>query len=333
MSKILPLNLYILLLVSLVSFLIGLLRLNSRNKNYFPQEIEGFMFKKILKNNSRGTTLGIYEKRNKKVIVKSFQGKFKNRDYYILKNEILVSQILTQVLKRISNRIPSHIKNIGIPKIVFVKENRKSLFVGSEFIESVSLKKLSHKKQIQTYFKVNKFLKFLGDKMTIQEKNQLSRRDANSVIGLYPLLVIKSLITNPSEFVKVIQSIFTFRRLAYLIHKLRIVLSHKDAHLENILITKSGTIYVIDLELALFSPELFDEVNTLRDEWGNSRIRKGFLKQLKRQYRSHKNISELIRVVAINVVMHGLTVKKLPKQLKKSYSNFLKHALHPRAFR
>lgn len=307
--------------------------LNLRNKDitYFPRKIDKFRFERIITNQTRGTKLGIYKYKKQRVIVKTFQGNLKTMDYHILKNEVIVSKVLGKVIDRLKKQIPVELKEIKIPRIISVKETTNSLYVISEFIDSTTLKSKPAKEQITTYFKVNRFLKFLGENMTKREKAQLSKREAPSLIKLYPFLVIKSVLTHPTATWRLLKGIPIFYELSNLIKSLRIVLSHRDLHLENILISSRG-IYIIDLELALFAPDLFEEINTLRHEWKNSAFREEMLKRINRDYSSDKSISKKLKIIAINVSTHSLTANNFPARLKHNYLDLLNYALKPNAF-
>lgn len=323
-----PLNLIKLIFVNLI----GLSSSRPKTENYFPKSFGRFRFEKILRNELRGSTLGIYEYKTQKVIVKTYQGRSKGMDYLTLQNEIELSKLLNKVLKRVEKNLPLELQNIKIPKILSIKKSKNSVFIISEFIDSVSLKTMKTRDQTKLYFRVIKFLRFLGDNMTEKEKAQVSRRDAATIIKLYPFMVIKSVLTHPSAATKLLKGISVFIKLSKLIHKLPIVLSHKDLHLGNILISKKN-IYIIDLEFTIFAPEIFDEFTTLRHEWGNSSLKNALLTQVQKHYRNYDDLSSLLRVVALNVATHSLTANNFPKSLKENYFNLLKYSLNKNAFK
>ena len=323
-----PLNLSKLIFVNLLD----LFNFRVKKQNYFPQKIGKFNFEKTLKNPTRGTTLGIYSYRKQKVIVKTYQGSLKTFKYRILKNEVEVSKVLNQARQRLINKIPAELKDIKIPKTIFVKESTNKLYVGFDYINSVTLKSRPIKERLSTYFKVIKFLKFLGENMTANEKNKLSRREPLTLIKLYPLMVMKSSITHPATVAKLLKGIPIFYKMSNLIKKLEVVLSHRDLHFENILVSKYG-IYIIDLEFTLFGPEIFDEMTTLRHEWSDYKLRIMILKKMISKYRFYNNLPEILKVISIGIATHSLTANNFPAGLKKNYINLLDYALKPKAFK
>lgn len=303
----------------------------AKKENYFPKTLGRLKFKKILRNKLRRSTLGIYEYGAQRAIVKTYQGQSRNMDYIILKNEVVISKLLNKVLKRIEPELPPELRQIKLPKILNIEEIGDNLYVISEFIDAVSLSEINDKDQIEIYFKVVKFLKFLGDNMTPSEKSQISKREARTIIRMYPFLALKSILFYPSQILNVFYGILVFAKLSNLIYKLRLVLSHRDLHFGNILVSKKS-VYVIDLEYTLFAPELFEEFTTLRYEWRNSNLRPQLLDQIKRNNPSYKNMSEVFRVVALNVATHSLSANNFPANLKKNYLRLLNYALKAKAF-
>lgn len=323
-----PLNLSRLIFISFIN----LFNFRKRKDNYFPSRIGKFNLERVIKNQPTNTTLGIYSFRNKKVIVKTYQGDLKTLDYYILKNEIIVSRILNEVRQRVIKKLPDELKEIKMPKIVFVKESKSKLFVGFEYINSVTLKSQPIRNRINTYFKVIKFLRFIGKNMTNNEINQISRREPSTLINLYPFMIVKSSLTHPQTIWKLLKGIPAFYRMSNLVKKLKIVLSHRDLHLENILVSNKG-IYIIDLEFTLFGPEIFDEMTTLRHEWNDYQLRAQFLKRMFRNYNHYRNLPEILKVISIGIATHSLTANNFPESLKRNYINLLNYALRPNAFR
>lgn len=322
-----PLSLVKILIVSTIS----LFDFSVKSDNHFPPKFGRYKFKEILRNELRGTTLGIYVYKNKKIIIKTFQKRIKNLDYLILKNEIAVSKILNQTRDRISSILPKELRRVKIPRILFVKESRNKLFVASEFINASPLRKASQKDQVKYYFRVVKFLKLLGENMTTKERSQISERDAKTIIRMYPLILLKSIFTHPSEAVNLLRGIFFFMKWSRLIHQLKISLAHKDLHLENILVSKKG-IYIIDFEFTIFTPEVFEEFILLRHEWNKTILRGKLLKIIANKYKSYKNLQNLLRVVSLNVATHSLSANNFPQKLKRNYINLLSYSLKQSAF-
>lgn len=299
----------------------------------FPRMIEDYAyFKPFVKKGPRMSyLLAIYQNQNgKKAIAKMKSAKIKGYHYFSLLNEINLFKILNSLIKRINRNIPSKFKNLYIPRLITSYEDKDTLLSLVEFVDGEVVDNYSAKEKIKLYIKITDFFNYLGNKLTAEERNQISVRKSFNYIALYPFLVIKAIITYPLSIKYVLRGMVTFLRyIPIIINDSKISLIHRDLHFKNILRGKNGYV-LIDFQQMVFSEPLHELITTLRYFWSGkngSEFGQLLMAEIVKKNIKRKSFKELFQSYAINSVTHGLTGSGFPKGMILSWLDFLKFSL------
>lgn len=325
------LNLNRLMWVSIKSLLLK--KLLKEKETKLPKKVGEYRYIKDFEKigTARDFKLGIYKNsKGQKAIVKMWKGRIKNFAYYSLQNEITMYTIFNNIITRQGKTIPSKFKNIQIPKLIDRKEGKDFLILMTEFVEGTIVNNLSDAKfKLKVYLLVINYISYLGSKMTTLEKEYCSQRNPVQYFLLYPLLFIKALFTHPRAGVYLILAIPKFiKSLPLLFKSDRKVLTHRDLHFKNIIVSKSK-VTLIDLQLCVFTDLMHEYVTTLRYRWLEDNFHKLLLSEIKRQFDNQKNFLVLFSGLGVYSATHGLSGNNFPKVKINYWIEFLKFSINP----
>ncbi len=334
MRKEQPLNLSKLILSSILNLFFGFL--NSNQKITFPDQIGKYKFIKkinITKRNSKSNKIfsyALYKNSNgQKAFAKMWSGKLKNINYYTLSNETIMYMVLNKLIRRIGKSMPKKFEDIIIPQFVAKLETNNSLTLLTEFIEDAKSLKILPKKQVEIYIKTVDFLRLLGNELSAKEREQISKRDSNTITLLYFPLLLKAILAHPKALFSLLQGVPVFlKSIPLFLKKDEIILSHRDLHLENILMSKNK-IVLMDLQFCLFSNPLYDSLITLRMHWTDKEFRKRLLGKIRNLYGKNKDYDILIRGLMVHSATHSLTESVYTKLITKKFIDYLNCATKP----
>lgn len=304
-----------------------------RNKNIkaeFPNKIGSYKLKKIFKQseiNSRTFIFALYTNKNgEKALAKMWRGSVKDLIYYTLLNEIAVYKALNKVLERLSESIPREFKDVRIPKYLGFMNGRKSLLILTEYIEGVSAEKSFNSDAFEIYNKCSEFLKFLGSKMTKEEKKGISKRTVLSIFLLYPLFLARAITVRPRLMNALIKGMpIVANSLPGFLEKRAISLGHRDLQLKNIIISKKK-LYILDLQFCIFSYELYDLFMALRTRFSDKSYRNEIFREVRKEF-PHREDKNWIKGLMVICATHSLSGNNLPRRIEKNSINFLKFAI------
>ncbi len=279
-----------------------------------------------------GTTnaflLGNYinKRSGKAAIGKLWSGKHKDYFYYSLKNEINIYILLHSVLKREANHLPKELKNMVLPEIVTVVEEKGSLMLLLEFKDGKIANDFSLTKRLSTYWNAVNYISFLGSQMTPVELAYVPHRSALSLVCLYPLLVGSAILAHPKYTKTILAGIPVFAKsIPALLTSVEYGLIHRDLHFKNILISKTQNT-LLDLQYCAYSLKLYDLVTTLRYRWGEDELYKKLLSQIYEKYKNSTNFKSLFRGLSVLSATHGLTGRMFTKKKIGYWADFLTFA-------
>lgn len=297
-------------------------------KPKIPKKLGKYLLDSVINKNDNvdNFQIGIYKNnKGKKVFVKIWNGEVKDFNYYSLKNEIEMYKILNAIVKRNKKNIPKMFKNYHIPALVEENETKNSLIMIREYVDGRPLSGFSINKKADTFFTLAGFLKFLGNKMTPDEKTQISQRTAFDYITIYPLLLTRAIIFHPKLTLSLLAAIPVFMKsFVFLLKNKKTVLVHRDLHFDNILISKNRN-SLIDLQLCVFTEEIYELVMTLRHLWDEPKICFELLLRAQNNYK-RKNFEALFRGLAVSSATHVLSNKVPPHLSADYYADYLKFA-------
>ena len=298
----------------------------------FPKKVGDYYFVNTLKKSGprKSYQLAIYKNsKGEKAIAKMRNTYIKGYHYISLLNEIIIYETLTNAMKRLKKRMPEKFKNISIPTLITWEEKDNHLLALLTFVNGKTAVFLSDKQKAKLYFTLIDFLHYLGDNLTIPETNTISKRYPWNMIALYPFLIMKALITYPSQAKEIIRSIPVFiKGIPVLVKNKEFKLVHRDLHFFNVLISGKN-ISLIDLQQCVFTQPIHEVITTLRYFWHEGSFYKLLLKELIKRNKKSKNFSTLFSTLCINSVTHGLSGSGFSKKEILKWVNFLQFGIHP----
>ncbi|MCH7951797.1 aminoglycoside phosphotransferase family protein [Patescibacteria group bacterium] len=324
-----PMNLLTLIHASINVRLLGAIA--GKKKSAFPLSIGAYTFKKELKvdNESNFFSFGLYKNSSgKKAIAKMWSGRIKDLEYHTLQNESMMYQVCNTVMKRLKRSMPKRFQHMHIPNFITKLETEQSLLLLTEFVEGESADTLDSKQGLKVYLKAVDFLRYLGEKLSQEERERVSRRNAIDLALLYPFILFKAIITHPRTAKSLIRGVPIFlRSLAILSRKDQTGLGHRDLHLGNIIISKNR-IAIIDLQLCVFSYLLYDYVVTMRIHWTEKGFCALLLTEINRRYGRGKDLNTMIKGLMVNSATHSLTGNSASKATVDSFIDYLDFAVN-----
>lgn len=300
---------------------------SNKSKPLLPEEILDYRLIEVKKNrlDTDTNSLGVYENRiGHKAFGKIIAFNYHNTEYFRLKNEINFYNVYASHAK--SKNFNK--KNLNVPKLIYFKESKNSLFVLLEYISGTSAKDLVNFDNVAEYIKNIDLLVSFGKKFTKKEKSLFSSRNMRSYLMLYPGLFLSSYSKYPKARIDLLRGlVLLIRNFNFILKPSNLVLSHRDLHLGNIIFCKKNT-YLIDFELVGYSLPLYDYLVALKQEWSNVKFRKKLIKSLEQQNNKNVNFEDNIRTLGIFIATHGLTDANSSANEKSNIHEFLKFFLN-----
>lgn len=320
-----PLDMSRMLLISMRG---AILKQFQRSRNYYmPAMIGDFRF--VSEINKEGTKktfrVGIYQNhRGKKVIAKILFRPVKDYHYLTFKNEIGLYRVLNAVSQRLGANKPVQFKQVSIPKLIAAFETHEMVVALIEYVEGKMATTISAKQKLVAYFAVSDYLGFLGSHLTRNERTYVSMRSAKHYIFLYPILLLKAVLTAPKATGPLLRGVPVFlRSIPALINSKQIKLVHRDLHFGNILVSDESTV-LIDLQFCLFTYLLHELITTLRYRWKEDDFYKLFLSEIERRHGSSPQFETLFKGLSVNSITHGLTDNDFTKTTIIHWIDFLR---------
>lgn len=316
MTKIKTQNMVEYVISNILDYLNSLFRIN--NKIVIPKKIENYTVIRFLSSETMSDTAVLLckDKNNKKVVIKIWQGNYKNTSHFGLLNEYIAYKILWSTINRIGKNMPSIFKDIKLPRLIGYIDNKRQTILIIEWIEGGNnLEKYSDTKIIKTYEKVLKYFDYISSKISTRDKQKLNTINPIYYVLTYPFYLLISSVLN-FKFIKIIISgASTFiRGLNNIIYDNKLVFVHRDLNFKNIIV-KSGVNYIIDFQYAVFTIKVIEYVNTLRYSWDKNILKDNLIEMAKRA----NNLTQLKSLIVAHGT-HGLTARNFNK---KTISNIV----------
>ncbi len=236
----------------------------------FPKNLSRYRLQKVLTPLAPKTpfTFALYRSsRGTGVLAKRWVGRYKNFDYCTLLNEAHIGVLLTRVQNRTKQQLPKNLKHIATAKVLKVIASTNSLIVLFEYINGQQISQKPGLNKARWYLKAVLYLRFLDQNLQDAERKTLARRQKFQNGILYPFLLTKALITHPHEALILIKAVPFWVKYFWESRPVtRLVLTHRDLHFHNLLIS-GQKIYLIDFQLAVLTHPLEEYVTTCILQW------------------------------------------------------------------
>ena len=213
------------------------------NKLVLPQSIGEYHLQQQYEkaDNTASLAVGVYTNGGKKFLVKRWEGKWRDLNYYFLLHEFHSAKVLSAHAARLEQ------VDIAVPAPVSCTQENDSLSVIFEFVEGASVARLSLDEQALVLERVLHVLDQISDQLTHDEKSVIGIRQPIFFVLVGTMFSVLAILANPKR----IGLIFTTWRecvtgLMGLTQK-KLALAHRDLTPDNLL-KNQDTVYILDCE-------------------------------------------------------------------------------------
>lgn len=253
--------------------------------------------------------VGIAMYKNKLVFVKQL-----STSDNILKNEINNYKFLNTVSS----------KEVYIPKLLYHESSKNKSFMALEYVNGVDITKLSYDKKIRIFVKVIDFLQSIDINNKLTRKFSIISRKPIFYLITMPYITLRALINFPKSGIVITKSFLLFFLKASSLFKSKLVFSHRDIDIDNIIMSKEK-ICLLDFQYSVITCSEFDYASILRsiindDKFVNVFIQDAVIKSLETRHSR-----ESFKVLSIYYAMLGLIDLKFPKQRSLDFIKMLNY--------
>lgn len=268
------------------------------------------LFKEV--NTGVNFSTGIYRSDKDTVFVKMWAGKLKNSKYYRLKNELSLYTSLRKYSKE-QNSV------VTVPRLIKEVDNGTSLIGIIEYIDGSSLNEATTDEKIEQYVKVLDYLTNATEFIQ-KESKVLGKRSALDNLKLLPIYFGVRAFWHPKQLLSLLKlTVFYVLNIRALMTSEKLILAHRDLHLENIIVS-AGKIYLIDLEYLILSTKYSDLAETMRLE---SNRNKEFVQKLKEIYAADiKSLQFIAKSIGV-LIKWGLDDGFTPNKRTHFFLNYV----------
>lgn len=220
-----------------------------------PSVLEGYTLVRSLdkSDHSDSMAIGIYQKGERKYLVKYWQGKYKSLNYYLLVHEYLVTKIVRRYF------VNHQGLKVSVPEAVECFSSSQQFVAVFEFIEGVTIDTLSSSDQIRLWTKSQAALESVGEGLTPDDRVSIGKRGPAAYLIFSILFSGLLLVRRPQEFVLVGRTLVRLMMLATKTFSQDLVLAHRDLTPNNLLLGSTGQLYILDFESLKYTLPGYDE--------------------------------------------------------------------------
>lgn len=194
--------------------------------------------------------VGLYEYKKRRVIIKKHEYINEDRDYEMLVHEAEVMKVMHNL----------RLKDIIIPEVLGVENNKKTLSVMLEYVDGKTIFGLSEILLVNILKDCISYLK-KSSKLFMKGNISISKRGVLYFIFTFPYYAVVSIVKNPNDvfFMSKFFFLFYFFLLTSNVFKFKLYLSHCELYQDSIIYNKkTKKIALIDWESAVLSDKLYD---------------------------------------------------------------------------
>lgn len=202
--------------------------------------------------------IGVYEKENRRYLVKRWQGETKDLNYYFLVHEYFATKIMARVIRE------HPITGVSIPDAVACLAEPGSLSVVFEFIEGCTVSTLKQEEQSILWERANGALTHLNQYLTPADRRSIGKRGLGWYLVLALGFSLLLILFRPSRLRLVGQTWRTFFQVLPEMDT-QLVLNHRDLTPSNLLLGPRDTVYILDLEALVLTLPDYDRAYLMVD--------------------------------------------------------------------
>jgi hypothetical protein len=196
-----------------------------------------------------------------------------------------------------------------------------------EFINGDNIAKLSYSEKNKVFVRVIDFLQSINVNDELTKKFSITRRKPIFYLITMPYITLRSIINFPRLSILIIRSFLYFCLKFQSIFKSKLVFSHRDIDVDNMIISKNK-IYLLDFQYSAITCAEFDYVSVLRSIIGDDKFVNVFMKSVVDKRLDSKESKESFKVLSIYYALLGLIDLKFPKSRSLEFAKMLKYVLN-----
>ena len=220
-----------------------------------PQVFGGCVFlhsvKRVAKN-SPNLAIGVYVSAGRKYIVKRWEGRIRDLNYYGLAGEYAVNGLLRQKLSLLGRSA-----RVRVPAAIRYEASSRSLTVMFEYIDGVSVAALPIAEQASAWARVSGALSRVSSQLDEHEKNMFGVRSKASYLLLAPAMGFLTACASPESAGSVAKSFAVQLSQARFLVGASMELSHRDLTPRNMILS-GGDVYLIDCDNVAWTVSGYD---------------------------------------------------------------------------
>jgi peptidoglycan/xylan/chitin deacetylase (PgdA/CDA1 family)/thiamine kinase-like enzyme len=208
---------------------------------------------------------------------------------------------------------------VTVPRLIKEIDNGTSLIGIIEYIDGSSLNEATTDEKIEQYVKVLDYLTNATEFIQ-KESKILGKRSALDNLKLLPIYFGVRALWHPKQLLSLLKlTVFYVLNIRALMTSEKLILAHRDLHLENIIVS-AGKIYLIDLEYLILSTKYSDLAGTMRLE---SNRNKEFVQKLKEIYAADiKSLQFIAKSIGV-LIKWGLDDGFTPNKRMYFFLNYI----------
>lgn len=200
---------------------------------------------------------GIYTNNNNKVFIKTWRGKIKDINYFLLVNEYIVGVILSEKMRDFSKKT-----TITFPRIVDCFVTTDTFSIIYEYIPGVLLNEFSKTKQTRVLSSAIRLFSDISETLKKEDKKYISQRSYLFYFISFPLIVTAVLLLNREKWKIIMSSFWESIDSIPSVRYAGLMLAHRDLNPNNIMLDKDRA-YILDCERIVLTVPYFDTIHIL----------------------------------------------------------------------
>jgi serine/threonine protein kinase len=230
------------------------------NKRFYPkraieQHIGEFrLVREFIKDDvsDRSFVVGEYTDGIRNYFIKTWHGYFKDTNYFNLRNEYLVNEVIQSHFKETKGQ--SHVTT---PQVITCIESDHSFSVVFEFVEGKTLDTYPLEFQVKTLGSILEALETVSCELRREHHCYFAHRGLVAYLVSLPIIVIIAIVRNPRHFRKILITTYSCIRFFFRSYTPTLTLAHRDIGPDNIIVGRDG-IYLLDFERIALTYPLYD---------------------------------------------------------------------------
>jgi peptidoglycan/xylan/chitin deacetylase (PgdA/CDA1 family) len=273
---------------------------------------------------------GIYENdQGRRGILKMWDGKKKDGDWFWLSNEIKTYEGLSELFKANKSMISEKFGDVKLPKLIKRLETKNTLGL---FMEQIDGKTLDHlpdiKDVIKAFDKAINYFRYLGELIAWNKSEAMFVKRTNAhTVAIFIYMLMRSIFMYPKKSIIILYSLLVFmKNLSYLMISNDLAFVHRDLTYKNILKLPGEKIGIIDFELAVLTNPLYEITQIAVGSWRHHEFREEFYRlDIMKEIMDDKNKFYSYKALTIFTAIHRLATS--PRRQFDLHYAYLMHGL------